>query len=961
MGQSHMTSASAAILCLMVATSRTIMAAAAATNSLQMERTVRVGVIVDSNSSAVGDMPVSSYILAALTDFYGAHPTYQTRLSLHFRNPGTDVVAAASAALDLMENEQVHAIIGPEWSSQAKFVVELGIKARVPIISFSATSPSLSPGRSRFFVRTALDDSSQVKAIAAMVQAFSWKEVVLIYEDTDYGLGLIPYLTDALQDSDTRVPYRSVISPASPDIDILMELNKVMTMPTRVFIVHMTAALGSRLFILAGEAGMLNKQTVWIVTNGLSSLLNPVPSKAVELMQGVLGVRPYVPSSKGLEDFMEKHLRSNGEDIISKINYKRNKHAPRTYEGFNLFGLWAYDTVGALAMVAEKEWAASKSTHESTDDTATQKIICSYIRISGTGAKLLNGIINLSFNGLSGSFRMANGQLQPLTFEVFNVVGNRERIIGYWTANGGLSRTMDYYEEKREYSTSKDDLEPILWPGGASKEPRGSVIPPLKDMKMRVGVPVKVGLREFFKISWDPRTGIPTYSGFSHDVFIAVLDALEFYLPYEFVPFMNSSRQSAGTYDELLYQIKLQKFDAVVGDTTIVANRSKYVDFTLPYSESGVTMLVAVKDNERRNMWVFLRPLSWDLWLTIGSFFILTGLIIWFLESRLKNEAFGSSRNEQISTSLWFSFSTLVFAHREKVVNNRTRLVLGVWIFVVLIITQSYTASLASLLTVQRLQPAYADVLDLVRNRHYVGYQKFSFVRELLVRELGFDESRMIPLRTMEEYHEALSKGSGNGGVAAVFGEIPYVRLFLRRFCNSYMMVGPTYKTDGFGFAFPQGSPLVSYFSRAILKVTENKAQMDEIERKNWLSPHTPTCWSENQPNKAGAIYSDNLSLGVCSFSGLFIITGIISLLAVLAELVKELRAKQRSSSKRSAPGSNNSRVIPLTTSENGHTAATATAASASASASATHDIIIHPLQYDGNTNSGTSTRRDFI
>ncbi|KAK4753899.1 hypothetical protein SAY87_002003 [Trapa incisa] len=842
-----------------------------------------------------------------------------------------------------MENEQMHAIIGPEWSSQAKFVVELGIKARVPIISFSATSPSLSPGRSRFFVRTALDDSSQVKAIAAMVQAFSWKEVVLIYEDTDYGLGLIPYLTDALQDSDTRVPYRSVISPASPDIDILMELNKVMTMPTRVFIVHMTAALGSRLFILAGEAGILNEQTVWIVTNGLSSLLNPVPSKAVDLMQGVLGVRPYVPSSKGLEDFMEKHLRSNG-----------------TYEGFNLFGLWAYDTVGALAMVAEKEWAASKSTHESTDDTATQKIICSDIRISGTGAKLLNGIINLSFNGLSGSFRMANGQLQPLTFEVFNVVGNRERIIGYWTANGGLSRvSLNWIHLMLQIHFVKARVLNLQGRPRADLVATGWVIPPLKDKKMRVGVPVKVGFREFFKISWDPRTGIPTYSGFSHDVFIAVLDALEFYLPYEFVPFMNSSRQSAGTYDKLLYQIKLQKFDAVVGDTTIVANRSKYVDFTLPYAESGVTMLVAVKDNERRNMWVFLRPLSWDLWQTIGSFFILTGLIIWFLESRLKNEAFGSSRNEQISTSLWFSFSTLVFAHREKVVNNRTRLVLGVWIFVVLIITQSYTASLASLLTDQRLQPAYADVLDLVRNRHYVGYQKFSFVRELLVRELGFDESRMIPLRTMEEYHEALSKGSGNGGVAAVFGEIPYVRLFLRRLCNSYMMVGPTDKTDGFGFAFPQGSPLVSYFSRAILKVTENKAQMDEIERKNWLSPHTPTCWSENQPNKAGAIYSDNLSLGVCSFSGLFIITGIVSLLAVLAELVKELRAKQRSSSKRSAPGSNNSRVIPLTTSENGHTAATATAASASASA--THDIIIHPLQYDGNTNSGTSTRRDFI
>lgn len=103
-----------------------------------------------------------------------------------------------------------------------------------------------------------------------------------------------------------------------------------------------------------------------------------------------------------------------------------------------------------------------------------------------------------------------------------------------------------------------EDLEPVLWPGRTSKQPRGWVIPPLKDMKMKIGVPVKVGFREFFKIEWDPRTGIPTYSGFVYDIFRAVLEELEFYLPYEFVPFMNASGQCAGTYDEMLYQIKLQ-------------------------------------------------------------------------------------------------------------------------------------------------------------------------------------------------------------------------------------------------------------------------------------------------------------------------------------------------------------------------------------------------------------------
>ena len=50
--------------------------------------------------------------------------------------------------MDLLKHEEVQAIIGPQSSAQARFVIELGRKAQVPIISFSATSPSLSDRKS---------------------------------------------------------------------------------------------------------------------------------------------------------------------------------------------------------------------------------------------------------------------------------------------------------------------------------------------------------------------------------------------------------------------------------------------------------------------------------------------------------------------------------------------------------------------------------------------------------------------------------------------------------------------------------------------------------------------------------------------------------------------------------------------------------------------------------------------
>ncbi|KAL4298271.1 hypothetical protein GQ457_12G019310 [Hibiscus cannabinus] len=48
-------------------------------------------------------------------------------------------------------------------------------------------------------------------------------------------------------------------------------------------------------------------------------------------------------------------------------------------------------------------------------------------------------------------------------------------------------------------------------------------------------------------------------------------------------------------------RLKIGNYDAVVGDVTIVANRSLFVDFTLPYTESGVSMLVPIRDNKKKN------------------------------------------------------------------------------------------------------------------------------------------------------------------------------------------------------------------------------------------------------------------------------------------------------------------------------------------------------------------------
>ena len=140
----------------------------------------------------------------------------------------------------------------------------------------------------------------------------------------------------------------------------------------------------------------------------------------------------------------------------------------------------------------------------------------------------------------------------------------------------------------------------------------------------------------------------------------------------------------------------------------------------------------------------------------------------------------------------------------ERLQSNLSRVVVVIWVFVVLILTSSYTASLTSMLTVQQLQPTVTDLTEILKNGEYIGYQDGSFVEGIL-KGLGFKDHQMKNYSTQEEYKEALKNGSANGGVAAIFDEVPYLKLFLSKHCTDFTVVGKTYKTDGFGFvsSFP--------------------------------------------------------------------------------------------------------------------------------------------------------------
>lgn len=158
----------------------------------------------------------------------------------------------------------------------------------------------------------------------------------------------------------------------------------------------------------------------------------------------------------------------------------------------------------------------------------------------------------------------------------------------------------------------------------------------------------------------------------------------------------------------------------------------------------------------------------------------------------------------------------------------------------VLIINSSYTASLTSILTVQKLSSPIIGIESLVNTKEPIGYQWGSFARNYLIQELRIDESRLVPLNLPEDYAKALKDGPSRGGVAAVVDERAYMELFLSSRCQ-FSILGQEFTKNGWGFV--SSSLSVSPFAFACpyqlhLCYTCESAFVDVVSHRDELMIH---------------------------------------------------------------------------------------------------------------------------
>ncbi|KAG5246613.1 Glutamate receptor 3.3 precursor family protein [Salix suchowensis] len=773
-----------------------------------------------------------------------------TKLKIYMRNTNCSGFLGLAEALKFTENDVI-AIIGPQSSVVAHIISHVANELQFP-----------------FFVRTTQSDLYQMAAISEVVDHYGWKQVTAIFIDNDYGRNGVSALGDRLAERRCRISYKVGIPPNSGvnRSDIMDILVKVALMESRVVIVHVDPGIGFEIFSVANHLEMMGNGWVWIATDWLLSVLDsasPLPSDTMDSMQGVLAFRQHTPDSDRKRAFSSRWHKLTGGSL-----------------GLHSYGLCAYDSVWLIAHAVDAFFNQGGSS-----------LHLEALSIFDDGELLLNNILQSDLVGLTGriKFGLDRSLILP-AYDVVNVIGTGFRRIGYWSNYSGLSimPPETLYTKPPNRSSANQKLYSAIWPGDALITPRGWAFAN-NGKQLRIGVPIRVSFREFVS----QVQGTDMFKGFCIDVFTAAVSLLPYPVQYQFIPFGGGKENPS--YTELVNKITTGFFDAAVGDIAIVTNRTKTLDFTQPYVASGLVVVVPFR-KLNSGAWAFLRPFSARMWIVTACFFLVIGLVVWILEHRI-NDEFRGPPKRQVITILWFSLSTLFFAHRENTMSSLARFVLLIWLFVVLIINSSYTASLTSIFTVQQLSSPIKGIESLKESDEPIGFQVGSFAEYYLSKEVGISESRLVPLGSPEAYAKALQLGPEKGGVAAIVDELPYVELFLSRQCT-FRIVGQEFTKSGWGFAFPRDSPLALDMSTAILALSEN-GDLQRIHDK-WLTQST--CSSDTSE-----IESNRLHLK--SFGGLFLICGLACFISLLIHCYQMTRKLHRSAPVESpSPGQGTSR-----------------------------------------------------
>jgi ABC-type amino acid transport substrate-binding protein len=304
-------------------------------------------------------------------------------------------------------------------------------------------------------------------------------------------------------------------------------------------------------------------------------------------------------------------------------------------------------------------------------------------------------------------------------------------------------------------------------------------------------------------------SGADPLAGFSIDVWNEVARRLHVDFTWQVVP-----------KADLLAAVERGDADVAIAAIVVTPEGEKRVDFSHPYFDSGLQIMVRAQGEGR-----FLHAFHSIPWAAIGELFgiailvvLLLANVLWLLERR-NNPNFRKKYLPAIGEGLWGSVSIIAaFGHGDRDAHVIKRIAVVVMWLVGVVLVAQLTATVTSSQTVARLQSEIRGPGDLPGKK--IAVAPGTPAADYLTR-------RGLPFASVATTDDGIRMLTQGEVQAVVLNAAVLQYLVAKRGNGMLQAVGPIFRPERIGIAVRVGSPLRKRINEALLALYDDGTYED--------------------------------------------------------------------------------------------------------------------------------------
>ncbi|XP_076386333.1 glutamate ionotropic receptor NMDA type subunit 2 isoform X3 [Megachile rotundata] len=760
-----------------------------------------------------------------------------------------------SAILYLMNYEQYG-----RSTASAQYFLQLAGYLGIPVIAWNADNSGLERRASQSNLQLQLAPSleHQTAAMLSILERYKWHQFSVVTSQIAGHDDFVQAVRERISDMQDTFKFTILSAILVTEPHDLLEL---VNSESRVMLLYSTREEATHILKAARDYKITGENYVWVVTQSVIENLH-TPS---QFPVGMLGVH-FDTSTESLVSEITTAVKVYAYGVEDFLNNQNNHHLSLNTQ------------LSCEGSYGESRWNAGD-------------LFFKYLK-------------NVSVEGDQGKPKVEftqDGVLKAAELKIMNL-------------RPGLSKQLVWEEIGVWKSWEKEglDIKDIVWPGNTHTPPQGvpekfylkitfleeppyiNLAPPdpvSGKCLMDRGVHCRVA-KESDMVGVDIQSAqknesfYQCCSGFCIDLLQKFSEEIGF--TYELVRVEDGKWGTLenGKWNGLIADLVNRKTDMVMTSLMINSEREAVVDFTVPYMETGIAIVVA-KRTGIISPTAFLEPFDTASWMLVGIVAIHAATIMILLFEWLSPSGFNMKKNPSpnhrfsFCRTYWLVWAVLFQAavHIDSPRGFTARFMTNVWALFAVVFLAIYTANLAAFMITREEFHEFTGVDDHRLARPYSHKPMFKFGT---IPWSHTDSTLAKYFKEMHAYMKKFNKSSVAEGIETVIsgemdafiydGTVLDYLVAQNEDCR-LLTVGSWYAMTGYGLAFSRNSKYLQMFNKRLLDYRDN-GDLERL-RRYWM---TGTC----KPGKEVQKSSDPLALEQFLSAFLLLMMGILLAAAFL-------------------------------------------------------------------------------